>query len=93
MSAMRGPKLLPLKSPNVPHVKVLMSAVVRYQHKYYIQIALFSGLILPWMVARWGWNEGVGGLVWGGVVARIITWSVVDERSYTSSVFANNGVI
>ncbi len=54
----------------------LLSTVVRFQHKYYVQIALFSGLILPWMMARWGWNDGLGGLVWGGAVARLLIWYV-----------------
>jgi len=48
--------------------------VVRFQHRYYVQIALFSGLLLPWAIAKWGWGDGIGGLVWGGAVARLLIW-------------------
>lgn len=52
----------------------LHNLVVRFQHKYYVQIALFSGLILPCLIAKYGWNDGMGGLVWGGAVARLLIW-------------------
>jgi stearoyl-CoA desaturase (delta-9 desaturase) len=48
--------------------------VVRFQHRYYVPIALFSGLILPCAIARYGWGDGIGGLVWGGAVARLLIW-------------------
>jgi stearoyl-CoA desaturase (delta-9 desaturase) len=48
--------------------------VVRFQHKHYVPIALFSGLILPFLIAHYGWNDGLGGLVWGGAVARLLIW-------------------
>lgn len=48
--------------------------VVRFQHKHYVPIALFSGLILPWAIAHLGWKDGLGGLVWGGAVARLLIW-------------------
>ena len=48
--------------------------VVRFQHRFYVPIALFSGLILPYLVAKWGWNDGIGGLVWGGAIARLLIW-------------------
>ena len=25
----------------------------------------------------WGWNDGIGGLVWGGAVARLLIWCVL----------------
>lgn len=51
-----------------------LSAVVRFQHKHYIPIALFSGLVLPTLIASWGWGDAVGGFVWGGVMGRLVTW-------------------
>jgi stearoyl-CoA desaturase (delta-9 desaturase) len=48
--------------------------VVRFQHRHYVPIALFSGLILPFLIAHFGWNDGLGGLVWGGAVARLLIW-------------------
>jgi len=48
--------------------------VVRFQHKHYVPIALFSGLVLPYLIARIGWNDGLGGVVWGGAVARLLIW-------------------
>jgi stearoyl-CoA desaturase (delta-9 desaturase) len=48
--------------------------VVRFQHRHYVPIALFSGLILPALIAKYGWNDGMGGLVWGGAIARLLIW-------------------
>jgi stearoyl-CoA desaturase (delta-9 desaturase) len=47
--------------------------VVRFQHKYYLPIALFSGLILPTLIGA-TWGDAIGGLVWGGAVARLLIW-------------------
>jgi len=55
--------------------------VVRFQHKHYVPIALFSGLVLPYLIARLGWNDGLGGLVWGGAVARLLIWYVSPTSS------------
>lgn len=52
----------------------LKNKVVQFQHKYYVPIALFSGLILPALIGHFGWNDGLGGLVWGGAVARLLIW-------------------
>lgn len=52
----------------------LSRAVVVFQHKYYISIALFSGLVLPTLIAKIGWNDAMGGYVWGGLVARLLIW-------------------
>lgn len=63
---------------SVPHAlllsyRKLMTIVVRFQHRYYVPIALFSGLILPTLIG-WTWGDMLGGLVWGGAVARLLIW-------------------
>jgi len=55
----------------------LVVVVVRFQHKYFVPIAVFSGLVLPTLVAKYGWNDTMGGYVWGGLVARLLIWSVL----------------
>ncbi|ORY21154.1 hypothetical protein BCR39DRAFT_554136 [Naematelia encephala] len=48
--------------------------VVRFQHRFFVPIAVFSGMALPYLIAKFGWNDGLGGLVWGGAVARLLIW-------------------
>ncbi|WWD20909.1 hypothetical protein CI109_105387 [Kwoniella shandongensis] len=68
------------RKPSYPRMKLIergdleADPVVRFQHKHYVPIALFSGLILPALIAHWGWNDWLGGLVWGGAVARLFIW-------------------
>lgn len=52
----------------------IVHTVVRFQHRHYVPIALLSGLVLPWLIAHLGWNDGLGGLIWGGAVARLLIW-------------------
>lgn len=65
--------------PSYPRMKLIERAdlesdpVVRFQHKYYVPIALFSGLILPTLIGA-TWGDALGGLVWGGAVARLLIW-------------------
>ncbi|KAK6906448.1 hypothetical protein I203_100433 [Kwoniella mangroviensis CBS 8507] len=68
------------RKPSYPRMKLIergdldADPVVRFQHKHYVPIALFSGLILPSLIAHWGWNDWLGGLVWGGAIARLLIW-------------------
>nr|XP_019050923.1 hypothetical protein I302_01366 [Kwoniella bestiolae CBS 10118]OCF29853.1 hypothetical protein I302_01366 [Kwoniella bestiolae CBS 10118] len=68
------------RKPSYPRMKLIergdleSDPVVRFQHKYYVPVALFSGLILPALIAHWGWNDWLGGLVWGGAIARLLIW-------------------
>ncbi|RFU30483.1 hypothetical protein B7463_g5846, partial [Scytalidium lignicola] len=43
-------------------------AVVVWQHKHYVEIALVMGLILPSVVSGLGWGDWVGGLVYAGIL-------------------------
>ncbi|KAH7097319.1 hypothetical protein BKA62DRAFT_774349 [Auriculariales sp. MPI-PUGE-AT-0066] len=47
--------------------------VVRFQHKYYIFLALFSGFILPTLLGAM-WGDALGGFLYGGVCIRILIW-------------------
>ncbi|WVQ63466.1 uncharacterized protein L199_001619 [Kwoniella botswanensis] len=68
------------RKPSYPRMKSIergdleADPVVRFQHKHYVPIALFSGLILPALIAHWGWDDWLGGLVWGGAIARLLIW-------------------
>ncbi|KAG7566925.1 hypothetical protein FFLO_01304 [Filobasidium floriforme] len=68
------------RRPNYPRMKLIekddleADPVVRFQHKYFVPIAVFSGLVLPTLVAKYGWGDAMGGYVWGGLVARLLIW-------------------
>ncbi|KAF8600828.1 hypothetical protein BDV93DRAFT_496266 [Ceratobasidium sp. AG-I] len=47
--------------------------IVRFQHKYYVPIALFFGLVAPALIANI-WGDSFGGFVYGGILARILIW-------------------
>ncbi|KZW00434.1 hypothetical protein EXIGLDRAFT_604374 [Exidia glandulosa HHB12029] len=47
--------------------------IVRFQHKYYVPIALFSGLIFPTLLGAL-WGDALGMYLYGGVVVRVIVW-------------------
>ncbi|KAJ9096422.1 hypothetical protein QFC21_005244 [Naganishia friedmannii] len=32
------------------------------------------GLVLPTLIAKFGWGDAMGGYVWGGLVARLLIW-------------------
>ncbi|KAL0565346.1 hypothetical protein V5O48_016675 [Marasmius crinis-equi] len=47
--------------------------VVRFQHKYYVRLAMFSGLVLPTAIA-YTWGDAKGGFLWAGVITRLAVW-------------------
>ncbi|KAF9486465.1 hypothetical protein BDN70DRAFT_870009 [Pholiota conissans] len=47
--------------------------VVRFQHQYYVFMALFFGFICP-TLAGYTWNDALGGYIYGGLVARLFIW-------------------
>ncbi|RXK37037.1 hypothetical protein M231_05696 [Tremella mesenterica] len=75
-------RIVPYMTPTQPRrdsgtltaVGFSASQFVSFQHRHYVPIALFSGLILPALIAKAGWNDWMGGLVWGGAVARLLIW-------------------
>ena len=42
--------------------------VVIWQHKHYLKVVLFMGLIFPCVVAGLGWNDYLGGFVYAGIL-------------------------
>ncbi|QRV80236.1 Fatty acid desaturase [Ceratobasidium sp. AG-Ba] len=47
--------------------------VVQFQHKFYIPIAIFFGLVVPSLIAGL-WSDAMGGFIYGGILARILIW-------------------
>jgi len=43
-------------------------AVVVWQHKNYLKVVLFMGIIFPCLVAGFGWGDWVGGIVYAGIL-------------------------
>ncbi|KAF9032867.1 hypothetical protein BDZ89DRAFT_1063222, partial [Hymenopellis radicata] len=58
----------PRRKPGVADVSDLSkSAVVKWQHRYYLPLILFMGLGFPTLVAWLGWGDARGGFVFAGV--------------------------
>ncbi|KIJ53481.1 hypothetical protein M422DRAFT_25353 [Sphaerobolus stellatus SS14] len=47
--------------------------VVKFQHRYYVPIALFFGLVFPAIIG-YAWDDALGAFIWAGMVARIAAW-------------------
>ncbi|KAJ3326811.1 hypothetical protein HDU76_012630 [Blyttiomyces sp. JEL0837] len=47
--------------------------IVAFQHKYYPYLALFSGFVVPTVIAAL-WGDALGGYLYGGFFTRIIVW-------------------
>ncbi|KAF8078933.1 hypothetical protein FPV67DRAFT_85563 [Lyophyllum atratum] len=52
---------------------LLADSVVRYQHAFYVPLAILFGFIIPTAVASL-WGDVVGGFVWGGLVSKLAIW-------------------
>lgn len=53
---------------------VITPTVVRFQHKHYLPLTLFLGLVAPTLLGHL-WGDAIGGYVWGGLVARLFSES------------------
>ncbi|KAG8803349.1 hypothetical protein FRC17_006192, partial [Serendipita sp. 399] len=69
------------------------NSFVRFQHKYYVPLALFTGLVMPTLIAA-TWGDAMGGYIWAGLFARVLgeqrinSSGLVDEwlnRRYSQS--------
>ncbi|KAF9225256.1 hypothetical protein BS17DRAFT_700052 [Gyrodon lividus] len=47
--------------------------VVRFQHRYYVQIAFILGYVVP-IVLGYSWGDLVGAFIYGGLVTRLAVW-------------------
>jgi len=45
---------------------------LRFQHKYFLPLALFTGFILPMLIAGYFWDDWKGGLLIGGVLSKVV---------------------
>ena len=62
----------PRRKPGVADVSDLSkSEVVRWQHRWYLQLILFMGFILPTVVAGLGWGDWKGGFFYAAT-ARLV---------------------
>jgi stearoyl-CoA desaturase (Delta-9 desaturase) len=67
------------KKPHYPRMKLIDASdlnadpIVRYQHKYYVPLALGFGLGLPTLIGSL-WGDALGGFLYGGLLSRIIIW-------------------
>ncbi|PPR01932.1 hypothetical protein CVT24_001271 [Panaeolus cyanescens] len=47
--------------------------IVRFQHKYYVPLALFFGLVAPTLLGML-WGDALGAYIWGGLISRVCIW-------------------
>lgn len=66
-SARRSKYLAPLLS------LTCLAIVVRYQHKFYVPLAIVLGFVVPSLLA-YSWNDFFGGVLYAGHVAKIVIW-------------------
>lgn len=55
---------------------LLQDPIVEFQHRYFLPLAIGNGIILPAVIAHFGWNDFWGGFLYGGYVARVLIWHV-----------------
>jgi len=49
-------------------------SVVRFQHCYFVPLAVVGGLVLPAVIGQFWFGSWIEGLLWGGIIARIAIW-------------------
>lgn len=53
------------------HVEIsdlLQDKVVMWQHRNFPLLCLFTSYALPFLIAKFGWNDGLGGLLYAGII-------------------------
>ena len=49
-------------------------SVVRFQHRWFIPLALFGGLFIPALLGKYWIGDWKEAILWGGFVARLAIW-------------------
>jgi len=76
--------------------------VVQFQHKFYVPLSLFWGFVFPTALG-YSYGDTIGGLIWGGVVTRILIWHatfclnsfahMLGEQPFTDETTARGNLI
>jgi stearoyl-CoA desaturase (delta-9 desaturase) len=45
---------------------------VTFQHKHYIPLAILSGIVVPTLIAGFGWGDWLGGYFYAGLAKMFI---------------------
>lgn len=56
---------------------IMADDVVRFQHKYFIPLAITLAFVLPTLLTWIGWGDFPGGFLYGGFVLRLLIWHSV----------------
>jgi len=91
------------KMENVDQSDLNADPVVRFQHKYFIPMALSYVLILQPLIGYLWFGDAVSGLLWGGIIGRVAIWHCtffvnslahyLGEQHYTLEVTARGNLI
>ncbi len=57
---------------DVNHQDLLADPLVTFQYKYWTLIAIAGGFLLPGLIAGFGWNDFMGGVLIAGVVRSVV---------------------
>jgi len=69
--------LKPRRKPGVADISDLSkNDIVRWQHRYYLQLLLSMGIIVPTFVAGLGWGDWKGGYVYAGLLRLVFVHHV-----------------
>ncbi|KAG7096081.1 hypothetical protein E1B28_006761 [Marasmius oreades] len=65
--------LRPRRKPGVADVSDLRrNPVVKWQHKYYYRLAATFALLIPTLVAHYGWGDAKGGFVYASILRLVV---------------------
>lgn len=96
------------RKPNYPRMGLIdkkdleIDPVVRFQHKHYVPLTLFLGIVLPTLIGA-TYGDAMGGFVWGGIVSTVFIWHFtffinslahyVGEQAYSEDLSARGNFI
>lgn len=96
------------RKPNYPRMGLIdkkdldIDPVVRFQHKHYVPLTLFLGIVLPTLIGA-SYGDTMGGFIWGGIVSTVFIWHFtffinslahyVGEQAYSEDLSARGNFI